>query len=221
MNVRRLVRTVVLAALLAAPTAWADGVDTILRRPLDPAANAVILGPTRLQGDFAPHLDDVLAQAVPDSSAAFEAAPAPDSLPAPAAALPRAERQPTVLAPILGGAVGGFAGLYGGAVAGLLLSNDDGGEWDEFAAALGGAFIGETFLLPAGVHLGNARKGSYGIDLLISVTSGLAGIALGSLIGGDGAGLIAGAGFQLGTVVLAERNRGRLRIAARQAAAAP
>ena len=59
MNPRRFLPLLVVLALCAPGAARADDEDTILRRP----EADVALGPTRAQGDFADHLDAILAVA--------------------------------------------------------------------------------------------------------------------------------------------------------------
>lgn len=90
---------------------------------------------------------------------------------------------------LLGGVIGGAAGLVGGAYAGYKLERATGpwpGSSEYFpAGALWGAIAGESLLLPLGVHWGGGRRGSYaraafasvsvtGIGLLLAVpTSGV------------------------------------------------
>ena len=193
--------------------AVADPVNSILLRSADGAPRG--LGPTRLKGDFGEHLDLLTASqtvaAVTDSAAGLPSA----------SSLDPAETQPDVVLPVIGGVVGGAAGLYGGAIIGLALNEHDSGELDVLAAAGVGALLGEALLLPLGVHLGNARKGSYATDLGVSVLGGLAGLGAFSLAGGSTQGVILGAGLQLVLVVIAERRKGRERIARRRSTGMP
>lgn len=73
---------------------------------------------------------------------------------------------------VAGGLAGGVAGVIAGRAAGAWLSNlncDVG--CDESAAYLGifGAMVGESLLLPLGVHLTNRRLGSYYPAMMASV----------------------------------------------------
>ena len=206
----RLVLATALAIGALAPTAGparADTrpVDTILRQhPVDDGvAVPAGLGPTRLQGDF----DAVLA-AVTDSGAT-----APTALSA--AATMRRERQPNVVLPVTGGLVGGAVGLYGGAVTGGSIADRDGsGDLDFLGGAIIGGVLGEAFLLPLGVHLGNARKGSYLADLGISLLTAAAGWGL--IVLTDSPAIAAAAAVvHLGIVVGAERKVADGRIAER------
>ncbi len=76
---------------------------------------------------------------------------------------------------LLGGAVGFAAGaLIGSAVGGgNALCGDDACGLEE---AAWGAAIGESVLLPLGVHLVNHRRGNYGFSLLAS--AGIAGLGI-------------------------------------------
>jgi hypothetical protein len=206
----------VLVGSLGAPgRAGAEGADTILRRSAAEVDEPSILGPTRQQGDFGEHLDELLAAAEPPDTDA-----AADSAAAPQATGIAVERQPPGILPVLGGAVGGAAGLYGGILIGLALDPDDGGEWDGVFAALTGGFIGEIVGMPLGTHLSNGRKGSFLADLGISALMGLAGLGVLALADGSTGGVVAGAGLQLIGVVLTERSTARKRIEERRAAAA-
>jgi len=73
---------------------------------------------------------------------------------------------------ILGGIAGMFAGYLVGGLAGAALYSDNG--YDQLDAALLGGLIVAAFTTPAGVHLGNRRRGNYPDDLLVSIAiSGL------------------------------------------------
>ena len=74
---------------------------------------------------------------------------------------------------VLGGAAGASAGIVGGALAGMAYScMDECG----YRAPLVGALVGESVLLPLGVHLANGRKGSYGLGMLASAGLGAGGV---------------------------------------------
>jgi hypothetical protein len=219
---------VVLFAALAMPRS-AAAVDVersiLARTPAaegDPAPRSA-LGPSRAQGDFAPLLAE-LAAAVPDSAAATNATPATtEGSVAPAAApgvTAREETQPSIVLPVLGGIVGGTVGLYGGAIAALALNDDGSSDLGDLGAAVLGGLVAEVVLLPLGVHVGNAGKGSFLGDLAVSALTGVAGIGLIALIQ-DAPGVIAGVGLQLGSVVYVERREAERRIEARRSAAEP
>jgi len=76
---------------------------------------------------------------------------------------------------LLGGAVGFVAGaLVGGAIGGgNALCGDDACGLEEAAY---GAAIGESVLLPLGVHLADRRRGNYGLSLLASAA--IAGVGI-------------------------------------------
>ncbi len=86
---------------------------------------------------------------------------------------------------VLGGVVGGVAGLFGGALIGGTLGG--GTRYCDYEdcgleEALLGAVIGETTLLPLGVHLANHGRGNYGYSLLGAVAVGIVGIGLAGAI---------------------------------------
>ena len=219
----RSVLVVLLALAPAGPAAAGFGpTDTILLRPAadDAGPAVVLLGPTRLQGDFGERLDAVLA-AETDSAPPATETPALVAPAAPAAPAPKAEGQPSLILPVLGGAVGGTVGLYGGLLAGLFLTDYRGGDfWEHGDEILMGVMVSEIVLMPLGVHLGNARKGWFAADLGVSALGAAAGLGVLAVAGGT-AGLLAGAGLQLALVTGAERHGAHLRIARRQADRVP
>lgn len=78
---------------------------------------------------------------------------------------------------LVGGAIGFFGGAYLGAWIGD--SRDDGiDDLDALHGALIGAAIGESMLLPAGVHVANGRRGSYWMSALVSAGIAAGGIGL-------------------------------------------
>jgi hypothetical protein len=80
-----------------------------------------------------------------------------------------------------GGLAGGVAGVVVGAVAGAKLAEIDcteGCDESGLYMALIGAAVGETLLLPLGVHLANRRQGSYFPAMMASVALSGAGIWL-------------------------------------------
>jgi hypothetical protein len=78
---------------------------------------------------------------------------------------------------ILGGAVGFFGGAYLGAW--IADSRDDGlDDLDALHGALIGATLGESTLLPLGVHLANGRRGNVWLSALASVGLAAGGVGL-------------------------------------------
>jgi hypothetical protein len=122
---------------------------------------------------------------------------------------------------VIGGVLGGAAGLVAGALVGHATLDRDCANRDrceaDFGAIIGGA-AGEAFLLPLGVHLANGRHGSYGAALLGSLGTlalGGAGMYLANNhIAADGALYVVVASIpvvQLGTAVALERVTARRR----------
>jgi hypothetical protein len=209
-----------LGVVLGPASARAGAEHSILARAAP--AEEIALGPLRAQGDFAPLLAE-LAAAAPDSAAAPGVTPAATEAPAapvPPAAAGGEETQPSLVWPVLGGLVGGTVGLYGGAIASLAINDDGSSGLDDLGDAVFVGLVSEVVLLPLGVHLGNASKGSFLADLGFSALSSVAGIGLFALIQ-DTPGLIAGAGLHLGSVVYVERREARRRIEARRSAGEP
>lgn len=69
---------------------------------------------------------------------------------------------------LLAGTIGFFAGGFIGAA--IDEAGSDGyEEWDGVAGFILGAPIGESLLLPVGVHLANGRRGNFPLSLLASV----------------------------------------------------
>jgi hypothetical protein len=112
-------------------------------------------------------------------------------------------KQPPLIYPIVAGLAAGFAGAYGGVLIGD--SQDQG--WEEIpVGAIFGYLVGETVSLPIGVHLGNARHGSFLGDLGVSVLGQLA--AIGASAIGNGGGYVVGLAGQVAITVLNERRTG-------------
>lgn len=111
-----------------------------------------------------------------------------------------------VLAGLIGGTVGVFAGGFIGSAlgGGNAICGDDACGLEE---AVYGAIIGESALLPLGVHLANHRRGSYGLSLLASGAIALAGVAAVDATD-DGWPLIAVPVGQLVSSILIERATG-------------
>jgi hypothetical protein len=216
MNVRVVI--VALAVPLVA-LAVSAGAQPATHSPLDPV---------RFAADFAP------GAPTPPAVRPFEA-PSPEGRPAPvdsvatpsdppAPAMPPlarpgsivADEQPSVVGPVIGALVGGAAGFFGGAALGLALLGGDeysSDEYEDVAAVLIGATVGEVLLMPAGAHFANGSRGSYGAALGGSALGFAGGIAL-SALGPVGA--VIGVALQTTLTVAAER-----RSAARRALPAP
>ncbi len=89
-------------------------------------------------------------------------------------------RSVTLLA--VGGLVGGAAGFFGGALAGSRIEESTGcGFGLEDCGLFGGflgAFVGETLLLPLGVHIANGGRGNLAESYLAAVLIAGAGLGL-------------------------------------------
>lgn len=86
---------------------------------------------------------------------------------------------------VVSGVVGGAAGLFGGAIIGGTLGGGNSICYDDpcgLEEALLGAVLGESVLLPLGVHLANHSHGNYGYSLLGSLAVGAVGIGLAGAI---------------------------------------
>jgi hypothetical protein len=85
-----------------------------------------------------------------------------------------------------GGLAGGALGFFAFGLAGAYIADSQGPEGNEGFAALGGfvigSVIGESVLLPLGVHIANRRQGDYGTALLASAGIAAVGIGLTSLM---------------------------------------
>ncbi|HUP19149.1 MAG TPA: hypothetical protein VM778_04250 [Gemmatimonadota bacterium] len=98
--------------------------------------------------------------------------------PAPLQALtPSAEEQPELM--VVYGLLLGGVGLIAGAFAGYTLESALCDPCHEFSGVSGGilgATVGESLGLAGGVHLGNQRGGSLGLDILVATAVGTAGV---------------------------------------------
>ena len=112
-------------------------------------------------------------------------------------------RQPSIVAPIVGGALGAGLGAVGGVVFGASL--DRHASDDIPVSAVLGFVVGEALVLPLGVHVGNGGRGNLLADLGASIGGGLFAIALGGAFH-DGAAYLVGLGGQLGFTLWAERH---------------
>ncbi|MGH7455675.1 MAG: hypothetical protein ACRENG_30245, partial [bacterium] len=83
--------------------------------------------------------------------------------------------------PIAAGLMAGTIGFFGGALVGYeidkITSNYE-GEWDGINGLIIGAPIGESLLLPVGVHQANGRRGNLPLAVLASIGIAGTGIAL-------------------------------------------
>jgi hypothetical protein len=111
---------------------------------------------------------------------------------------------------VMGGLGLGVVGVFLGGYAGARIEENGGCAGDEFcglAGALVGATVGETLLLPAGVHIANHQRGSYALDLGAAGLVALGGWLL-TVATNDGVALLAIPVGQLVTAVLIERHSG-------------
>jgi hypothetical protein len=111
---------------------------------------------------------------------------------------------------VMGGLGLGVVGVFVGGYAGAKLEQNSGCGYDDYcglAGALLGATVGETILMPAGVHLANGERGSYllavGAAGLVATSAWV--IALGS---NDAAPLLAIPVGQLITAAVIELHTG-------------
>jgi hypothetical protein len=122
------------------------------------------------------------------------------------------EGEPSTLALAGGGLLGGAAGFFGGGFLGAVIACDQDDAADEGFCAIGGfvvgASIGESALIPLGVHVANGRRGSYGLSLLASAA--IAGVGLAAAIPqGEGAWLIPVPLAQIASSIAIERATAR------------
>jgi hypothetical protein len=108
---------------------------------------------------------------------------------------------------LLGGVLGGAAGVLGGAAIGVKATQDD-CENCFFNGLVYGSVAGGSALLPLGVHLANGRRGSYGTSLLASLAIGAAGLGT-ALATNEGGVMIAVPVLQLVSSVVIERRTSR------------
>lgn len=112
---------------------------------------------------------------------------------------------------VMGGLGLGVVGVFLGGYAGARIEENGGCAYDDFcglAGAVVGATVGETILLPAGVHLANDQRGSYALDVGAAALAGLGGWIL-TFATNDGTFLLAIPAGQLIAAVLVERRSGR------------
>lgn len=116
--------------------------------------------------------------------------------------------QGSIAGPIIGGVLGGTLGFFAGGLIGANAADSD-----EELAALGGfvlgATIGETIVMPLGVHIGNKGRRNLLADLLTSVGVVATGIVLANMTDGHGAVLPLTVVLQIGATVAVERSAGR------------
>lgn len=108
--------------------------------------------------------------------AAFPSVGAPGPLPPQTAP---ATHRPSVGRPILGGLLGGSVGFWSGLfIAGNIAEENCDNEDINclLTSILAGAAIGESVLMPVGIHLGNGRRGNLPLGLLAS--AGIAGLGI-------------------------------------------
>lgn len=177
------------------------------------------LDPTRLAGDFAPmpEFEVVPFEVEPepfdaglpgtDSSLAL---PETTAVPLPAgpvltSTLVESEAGSGLAAPLAGALVGGALGLFAGGYGGMVIAAADDYvyETEAIGAAMLGGAVGEIFLLPLGAHVANGSRGSYGSALAGSVLGAAATVGLGAL---HPAGAVTGLMIQLYLAARGEQN---------------
>ena len=93
----------------------------------------------------------------------------------------------SVVLMVLSGVAAGAAGAMAVGYAGEKMDKASCGP-DEIFCGLGGAvvgaFVGETFALPLGVHIAGRKKGSYSLELLTSLGITALGVASANVTGG-------------------------------------
>ena len=115
---------------------------------------------------------------------------------------------------VLGGVVGGAAGLFAGGMVGAAMESDCHCDDLALAGIVYGGLIGESVGLALGTHLGDGRGGNFALDLLTSAAGAGLGLALAAGENG-GAALISVAALQVVLVAAVEVG------AARQKATGP
>jgi hypothetical protein len=99
--------------------------------------------------------------------------------------LQQVQHVPTVHLAV-GGLAGGALGFFAFGFAGAFIADSQAPEGSDGFEALGGfvigSAIGESILLPLGVHIANRQQGDYGAALLASAGIAAAGIGLTSLM---------------------------------------
>jgi hypothetical protein len=142
--------------------------------------------------------DSAAAPEAPDSARVLHAPDVPNFDPT--------EGEPSLLSPILCGAIG----AVGLGIAGGLIGNSTDNNYDDIpVGAFTGYFIGETIGVPIGAHVGNVERGNLAGDLGISILGHI--VALGLSTIGGGAGYIAGVSAQIIATAVTEQKTGRRR----------
>lgn len=94
--------------------------------------------------------------------------------------------QGPVAGPVAAGLLAGAIGFFGGGFVGASIdkaSSSGYEEWDGLVGFVIGAPIGESLLLPVGVHLANGRRGNLPLSVLASLGITGAGIAMAASTG--------------------------------------
>jgi hypothetical protein len=116
-------------------------------------------------------------------------------------------RAPDLPRLLLGGVLGGVAGVFAGGIVGAKLTDGNCEDCGLEGAAYG-LVVGGSALLPLGVHLANGRRGNFGRALLASLAIGAAGF--GAALGTNrGEIMLAVPVLQLISSVAIERATGR------------
>lgn len=113
---------------------------------------------------------------------------------------------------VLGGAIGWALGVVGGGFigAGVEVRNTEHCyDWCGAAGFLLGAIVGESLLVPLGVHIANGRQGTYGKSAAASLGIAAAGLVLAPITAGVS--ILPIFPVQLGVSIRRERNTARLR----------
>jgi hypothetical protein len=120
--------------------------------------------------------------------------------------------EPAVIAPVLSGLGLGAVGFFGGALVGAGLSEGCDGYYCELGSAALAALIGESVGMGIGVHLGNRRRGSLGLDILTAAGSATGAlIVLNAVEDDEGDLLLLALVLQTTATVTVERTTGRNR----------
>ena len=112
---------------------------------------------------------------------------APSSAPVPQTQAPA--RQPSAVWPVLLGSAAGVVGFVGGLAVGYEVANSEACRLSDGPCISEGTLLIASVFgalgLATGTHVGNARKGSLGYDMVVSVGLGAIGLALSALVHED------------------------------------
>jgi hypothetical protein len=94
---------------------------------------------------------------------------------------PNYSPQGSIAGPVAAGLLAGTIGLFGGGILGAEIDKASSDGYEEFDGLMGfviGAPIGESLLMPVGVHLANGRRGNLPGAMLASMAIAGTGIAI-------------------------------------------